>query len=76
MEYQELRTIYIGNLEKLAEHCETIEKMIEVNLKHLHQHMVSLGIYSRCFLDGWLLSLMSKVVPLQSMAPIITTFKK
>ena len=38
--------------------------------------MTSLGVQSRVFLDGWLLSLMSKIVPLESMHLVITHFRR
>ena len=37
--------------------------------------MNDLGIQSRVFLDGWLLSLMSKIVPLEAMHLVITNFR-
>lgn len=38
--------------------------------------MIRLGISSRCFLDGWLLSLMSKVIPLEEMPPVLSSFRE
>lgn len=38
-------------------------------------HMVRLGVNINCFLDGWLLSLMSKIVPLEQMHLVIDHFK-
>jgi len=38
--------------------------------------MEALGVNSRCFLDGWLLSLMSKIIPLEDMHLVINFFSK
>lgn len=64
MEYQELRLIYTGNLEHLGVHAANIESAMREHLDSIYSHMIGLGVSCRCFLDGWLLSLMSKVIPL------------
>lgn len=76
MEYQELRLIYTGNLEHLGVHTANIETLLQEDLSSVYKHMIALGVHCRCFLDGWLLSLMSKVIPLEEMAPVISSFRK
>ena len=49
---------------------------MKTHISNIHTHMLNLGVQSRVFLDGWLLSLMSKIVPLESMHLVITNFRK
>jgi hypothetical protein len=68
--------IYVGCLEHLVAHCKRIDHLISTKFSNVHVHMVRLGVDSRCFLDGWLLSLMSKIIPLEEMHVVINNFRK
>jgi hypothetical protein len=76
MEHTELRLVFAGSLHALRWHCERVDAMLATSLPLLHHHMIALGIDSRCFLDGWLLSLMSKVVPLEQMHLVLHAFRQ
>lgn len=76
MEYRELRMIYVGNLEHLVSHGKRIDHLICTTLNSLYVHMLKLGVNSRCFLDGWILSLMSKIIPLEDMPSVLINFRK
>lgn len=76
MENRELRMIYTGKMEYLGVHCANIDSLMSKSLPKIHTFMGDLGINSRVFLDGWVLSLMSKVIPLESMHLVINNFKK
>ena len=76
METQELRQVYVRNMEALSHHCACIETLLQTKLSNLHEHMQILGINIRCFLDGWLLSLMSKIVPLEDMHHVLSGFRE
>lgn len=56
--------IYIGKLEHLEIHTKKIEQLISTKINDLYQHMNSLGIDCRCFMNGWLLGLMSTAIPI------------
>lgn len=53
-----------------------IEKLIENNLKDLYNHIMYIGIDIKIVLHGWLLSLMSKLIPLQEMHTVLNNFRK
>ena len=75
MEQQELRMIYVGNLEHLRLRCSSIEQIFSKHESCLYGHMVRVGVNINCFLDGWLLSLMSKMIPLELMHLVIDQFR-
>jgi hypothetical protein len=76
MEYQELRMIYVGRLEFLQGHCLRIEQLIEEKLHDLSAHMLQIGIDIKIVLHGWLLSLMSKLIPLSDMHAVLNSFRR
>jgi len=45
-------------------------------IPNIYNHMISLGVQNRVFLDGWILSLMSKLIPLEDMHQVISHFRK
>lgn len=45
-------------------HCHQIDALMKIKIPNIYNHMVALGVQSRVFLDGWVLSLMSKIIPL------------
>ena len=49
---------------------------MKIKIPNIYNHMVSLGVQSRVFLDGWVLSLMSKIIPLEDMHHVISYFRK
>lgn len=65
MEQKELRAIYTGELDMLKTHSHAIIKQISTKINDLYQHMKALGIDSSCFINGWLLTLMSNAIPLE-----------
>jgi hypothetical protein len=68
--------IYVGTLENLVMHCKRIDHLICTTLNSLYVHMLKIGVNSRCFLDGWILSLMSKIIPLEDMPNVLINFRK
>jgi hypothetical protein len=64
MESNELRSIYLGRLENLEAHCNRADELINQKMKDLAGHFTNIGIDIKIVLHGWLLSLMSKLVPL------------
>jgi hypothetical protein len=42
----------------------------------LYNHMIELEIMSDCFLNGWLLSLMSNAIPMEYMHEVLDKFRK
>lgn len=76
MEYQQLRMIYLGKLEYLEEHCKRIKKLVEERFADLYRHADRLGVDLSITLHGWVLSLMTKVVPLQDMHILLDSFRK
>lgn len=67
--------IYLGKLEHLRFRCSNIDQLLAKQEPTLHAHMLRVGVASSCFLDGWLLSLMSKIVPLEHMHLVIDNFR-
>lgn len=67
MEEQELRQIYLGGFEHLQTHCRNICAILEERVNDLHSHMLDLEVLPACFLNGWLLSLMSTAIPMEYM---------
>lgn len=48
--------------------------MAKVN--DLYLHMMELNVQPNCFLNGWLLSLMSTSIPMEYMHEVIDRFRK
>lgn len=67
--------IYVGKLEYLEGHCQRIEQIIHSKLRDLHAHILQIGIDIKIVLYGWLLSLMSKLIPLQEMHQVLNNFR-
>lgn len=42
----------------------------------LYNHMIELDVISDCFLNGWLLSLMSNAIPMEFMHEVVDRFRK
>jgi hypothetical protein len=76
MESHELRSIYLGRLENLEGHCLKAEELINNRLKDLSAHFTHIGIDIKIVLHGWLISLMSKLVPLPEMHRVLSGFRK
>lgn len=76
MEYQELRMVYLDNFEHLRAHCQNINNILMSKVNDLYNHMIELEIMSDCFLNGWLLSLMSNAIPMEYMHEVLDKFRK
>ena len=76
MEYQELRMVYLHGFEHLHRHCEAIAGLLQSRVHDLHSHMEELQIASACFLNGWLLSLMSTAIPMEYMHGVLDQFRR
>ena len=62
-------------MKQLTTHCINVDTLLRSQLGRVHAHMEGLGVNSRCFLDGWLLTLMSKVIPLEEMHLVVNSFR-
>lgn len=76
MENQELRMVYLHSFQHLRAHCENIEQVLMIKVNDLFLHMTELSVQPSCFLNGWLLSLMSTSIPMEYMHEVIDRFRK
>lgn len=68
--------IYLRGFEHLRSHISRILALIEQRLPDLSSFMKELDIIPECFLNGWLLSLMSNCIPIEFMPEVVDNFRR
>jgi hypothetical protein len=68
--------VYLHNFEQLRVHSQNINEIIMSRVNDLHNHMRELGVMAECFLNGWLLSLMSTSIPMEYMHEVLDKFRR
>lgn len=65
--FHSVRNNYLDNFTKCYEHVDELVNLIQLNILDLYEHLTELGVDFRVICFPWILSLMSVVVPLDSL---------
>lgn len=68
--------VFLDQFKHLRAHQQRILQVIEKRIPDLFILMEELDIIPDCFLNGWLLSLMSNCIPIEHMPEILSEFMK